>query len=161
MWSAATEVPQHVKKSQTTSSTGPSITPNISSRNTHIYANDSLDVLSNELLFIVAEHLLDEVQNRFEDDELPPTTFPGCRDGPPFSNEFEINIWDSKAVFAQDPSAASVIALKTWRQQAEGSEPLLSQHYSKHQYSASENIAAGARSLLSTYSREACSSICI
>jgi hypothetical protein len=71
-----------------------------------------LDVLSNELLFLVAEHLRDEVQDRFDDDELPPTTSPGCRDGPPFSNELEIDIWDSKAVFAQDPSAASVIALK-------------------------------------------------
>jgi hypothetical protein len=112
IWSAATQVPQHVKKFQMTSSTGPSITPEISSKNTHINANDCLDVLSNELLFMVAEHLLDEVQDRFEDDELPPTTSPGCRDGPPFSNEFEIDIWDSKAVFAQDPSAASVIALK-------------------------------------------------
>jgi hypothetical protein len=112
MWSAATEVPQHVKKSKTILSIGFSISPDVSSSNTRMNANASLDVLSNELLFIVAEHLLDEVQDRFEDDELPPTTSPGSRDDPLFSNKFEFDIWDSKAVFAQDLSAASVIALK-------------------------------------------------
>jgi hypothetical protein len=113
VWSATTELPQHVETFRAISSTRPSLPLHVSSENSHIDAMASLDGLSNELLFMVAEHLFGEVQDRFDDDEPPSTTSQMRYSGPPYSTQSQLNISNGGVVFAQDRSAASVTALKS------------------------------------------------
>jgi hypothetical protein len=110
--SAATEVPQHVETFKATSSTRPSISLYVSSENSQIDAMASLDGLSNELLFMVAERLFREMQDRFDDDELPPPTSQTRYSDPPYSTQSQLSKSNGEAVFSQDRSAASVTALK-------------------------------------------------
>jgi hypothetical protein len=109
--SAATEVPQHIKTYEATPSTMLSIPPDVSSKIIQTHAVVSLNVLSNELLFVVAEHLFDKAQDRFEDDELPPTTSSSRYCDYPYSNQYQAEILRYDPVL-QDASGTSVTALK-------------------------------------------------
>jgi hypothetical protein len=71
----------------------------------------SLNVLSNELLFMAAEHLFDEAQDRSEDDELPPATSSSSYCGSPYSTQSQAEILRYDPVL-QDGSGTSVTALK-------------------------------------------------
>jgi hypothetical protein len=85
--SAATEVPKHIKTSKVTPSTMLSMPPEVLLRSIQIHAVALLNVLSNELLFMVAEHLFDGAQVRSEDDELPPTTYSSSYYSSPYSTQ--------------------------------------------------------------------------